>query len=204
MRRMTITEALAELKLLDARIAKATFSTIWCVCEANTKATTEYVEKLTNDTRASWQSVNALIEERAKIKSAIVKSNAVTEITIGSRTMTVAEAIERKSSIGYEKALAEKVKEDFAKANANCEGLNARVQTRLDNLLQNLSFVSNEGIAEAQKAVAENFMAQNGYKVIDPLDINDKVADMTARVEDFDKNVDVALSVSNAIAFIEV
>ena len=204
MRSMTITEALAELKLLDARIAKATHNTTWCVCEANIKATTEYCEKLNVDIRSAWQSVNALIEERAKIKSAIVKSNAVTEITIGGRTMTVAEAIERKSSIAYEAALVEKMKEDFSKANTSVDGLNARVQTRLDNLLQNLSFVSNEGIAEAQKAVAENFMAQNGYKVIDPLYINDKVSEMTARIDDFTKNVDVALSVSNAITFIEV
>lgn len=204
MRKMTITEALAELKLLDARITKATFNTTWCGCEANSKITEDFTNKCADELKSAWQSVNALIEERAKIKSAIVRSNAITEITIGSKTMTVAEAIERKASIGYEKALAEKIKEDFAKAKNNADGLNSRVQSRLDNLLTNLSFQSNEGIAEAQKAVAENFMAQNGYTVIDPLDANEKIVAITERVEDFDKNVDVALSVSNAITFIEI
>lgn len=204
MRKMTITEALAELKLLDARIAKATFNSPWCVCEANSKATDEYCGKLKDDLNSAWQSVNALIEERARIKSAIVKSNAVTEVTINGKTMTVAEAIERKSSIQYEKALVERAKEDFTKAKNNVDGLNSRVQTRLDNLLQNLSFTSTEGVAETQKAVAENFMEQNGYQIIDPLDIIAKVTEMTDKIEGFDKNVDVALSVSNAITFIEV
>ena len=46
-----------------------------------------------------------LISRRNKIKSAIIMSNAKTVVEVAGKQMTVAEAIDKKSSIEYEKEL---------------------------------------------------------------------------------------------------
>ena len=107
MRTMTITEALVELKLLDKRIANSDMQD-WCIIQLKQDKKTmagETVEEYEKKTKARFQSVKDLITERANIKKAIVKSNADTVVEVGDLKMTVAEAIEYKTSIEYEKRL---------------------------------------------------------------------------------------------------
>lgn len=57
--------------------------------------------------QASYDKVMGLISYRHKIKALVVQSNACTKVIVGKEEMTVAEAIERKQSIQYEKDLLE-------------------------------------------------------------------------------------------------
>lgn len=203
-RKMTITEGLAELKLLGSRIDKATVATTWCVAEANVKATKEYKEQIKKDLDAKWESLMALISERNKIKAAIVKSNADTIVKVGGREMTVAEAIDYKAAIVYEKALCSRLEYNFSDAKGIVEAFNARVQSRIDSTMQNLASSGTANIADAQKAIFDNYMEKNGYQLIDPLDVNARAKGLKEMIDEFEKNVDVALSVSNATTVIEI
>lgn len=204
MRKMTITEGLAELKLLDARINKVTHQDAWCIAEANEKATNERKERVSKELSARWDSVKALINERSKIKSAIVKSNALTTILIGDREMTVAEAIDMKSAIDYEKALVDRLYADLSTATERAEALNARVQGKIDAAIQALAASGSKDITEAQSVIHDNYMQKNGYQVIDPIDCKASADALKAWTDTFLKNVDVALSVSNATTIIEI
>lgn len=103
MRIITITEALNELKLYDARIRKAISNTKLAGAAKKSSARIGAITKneFNEHAKASYQSVTDLIANRNTLKSAIVKSNAVTEITVNGKVMTVAEAIERKNAICY-------------------------------------------------------------------------------------------------------
>lgn len=204
MRKMTITEGLAELKLLDARINKATHQDAWCLALANANATEEYKERISKELSARWDSVKALIDERSNIKSAIVKSNALTTVQIADREMTVAEAIDMKSAIAYEQALANRLYTDLSSATESVESHNARVQQRIDTTMQALASSGAQNVAEAQTAIHDSYMEKNGYQVIDPLDCKAKADALKAWADAFMKNVDVALSVSNATTVIEI
>ena len=57
-----------------------------------------------------------MIKRRNQIKSAIIASNAVTMVEVAGVRMTVAEAIDKKSSIGYEKELLARLSEQFTDA----------------------------------------------------------------------------------------
>ena len=120
MRKITITEGLVELKLLDSRIRKATVKD-WAIGVYSKDVTQENKKKFEEVTKANYQSIKDLINERAKIKSAIVKSNAKTQVKVGEKKMTVAEAIERKSSIDYEKDLLSEWKTSLAQATNTVE-----------------------------------------------------------------------------------
>jgi hypothetical protein len=104
---MTVTRALAELKLLDSRINRtingATFGGILVGNKVSAGLTS--VDDIEKRAKADFQSVKALINSRNEIKSAIVKSNSVVEVEIAGVKLTVAEAIERKTSIQYENNL---------------------------------------------------------------------------------------------------
>src|SRR5690606_13391079 len=104
---LSIAGALVELKLLDKRIEKATGNGLFVSYKLgqNVPKLFKNSEEMLTTIKASHQSVTALITRRNMIKSAIVVSNATTKVTIGDESMTVAEAIERKNSIYYDKAL---------------------------------------------------------------------------------------------------
>lgn len=204
MRRMTVTEGLVELKLLDSRIRKAIGEPVWMMVVYNKDLNSPSVETFKKDALANYESVLALINNRNAIKSAIVKSNATTTLRIGGMEMTVAEAIERKTSIEYEKELLKTFRNVYAVSERSVQSTNQQVQAKIDNMLNQLAASSKENVADAQKAMAENYMASNGAALVDPLDIKAKIAELDARIDMFLSNIDTALSVTNATTFIEI
>ena len=69
-----------------------------------------FIDLKKNACSVSYQSILDLLERRTRIKASIVKSNAVTIVTIDGKTYTVADALERKRNIGYEKGLLSQMK----------------------------------------------------------------------------------------------
>jgi hypothetical protein len=101
---MTVTDALAELTLLEKRIDSARSqlggNTLIAVVEVG-KVPTGYRSRDEHATqaRAALQRIDALIARRRAIKRAIVLSNASTMVSVAGEEMTVAEAIEMKNFI---------------------------------------------------------------------------------------------------------
>ena len=97
--RMSIHRALAELKTLDARINSACSGTfVYANKKSNAKISGMSIEDAKKFLVGNYDRAKDLIERRKKIKSAIVESNAKTEVEVAGIKMTVADAIERKSS----------------------------------------------------------------------------------------------------------
>lgn len=203
MRKMTITEGLAELKLLDKRIEKAILKEYaWSAKKADmTEAENARHKEIAE---ANYASVMDLIKNRNAIKSAIVKSNATTVVKVNGVEMTVAEAIERKTSISYEKRLLTEWRDQYAGAKNNADRQNERVQERIDNMLSQIASSGKSDITDAQKVMSETYMANNGWGVFDPLDLGEKIKTLDEQIDGFEKDVDIALSMSNAITTIEI
>ncbi len=103
---MTVTDALAELTLLEKRIDSARAAldnnALIAVVEVG-KVPTGYKSRQehASQARAALQRVDALIARRRTIKRSVVLSNASTMVTIAGEEMTVAEAIEMKNFIDH-------------------------------------------------------------------------------------------------------
>ena len=91
MEEITITRALAELKLLDTKINQkiATSNFVHLLSKKNRSNLNP--ESLTQLSSASYQSITDLIKRRNRIKSAIILSNSVTRVTLNNTQLTVAE-----------------------------------------------------------------------------------------------------------------
>ena len=127
---ITVTRGLVELKTIDSRIKKALNAA--CFVTYKTGAS-DPKKKITPN---HFQKITDMIEYRNRLKAAVVQSNAVTKVTINGQDYTVAEAIERKNSIEYQKNLLRALREQLSEANNYIERYNPKVQARLDAMLE--------------------------------------------------------------------
>lgn len=208
MKKISITEALNELKLYDSKITKAITNSTFCGSAKKSSDKVGVVKKEDFDERAkvSYQSATDLIANRNALKSSIVKSNAVTEVEIDGKTMSVAEAIERKNSIEYDETLLNEMKRQYANATATVDKENKKVDNKVDDLLTTLIGKDSDKklSKEDQEAVEKPYREKNEFEFVDPLGLYEKIQALEADIDGFKSNVDTVLVLSNATTFIEV
>ena len=206
---ISITEALKELKLYESKITKAIGQNTFVGAK---KKSADRVGVVATDrfcelAKSGYQSINDLIENRDKIKAAIVQSNAITTVEINGVEYTVAQAIEFKnSSIRYKKLLLSALKEQYAEAVEIMTRENVRVDRQVDKMLE--TFVgkdSDKKINETDMAaISEPYRAKNEYEIVDPISIRGEIDRLEAEIDGFEAEVDVKLSISNSITHIEI
>ena len=208
MRKISITEALNELKLYDSKITKAITNATICGAAKKSSDKIGVVKKedFEDRAKASYQSATDLIANRNILKSAVVKSNAVTEVTIDDKIMTVAEAIERKNSIEYDETLLNEMKRQYANATATVDKENKKVDAKVDDLLTTLVGKDSDKKLnkEDQEAVEKPYREKNEFEFVDPLGLYDKIQALESDIDGFKSNVDTVLVLSNATTFIEI
>ncbi|MBN3351972.1 hypothetical protein CF086_16890 [Clostridium botulinum] len=204
--KISITRALAELKLLDSRINNKIGNVVFIADKkkSSSKINNTYtIEEFESIVQSDHQSITDLINRRRIIKSKIVESNAKTIVDVDGEKMTVADAIERKSSIEYERNLLDTMKRQLARINHKVTEANDRMELNLDRQLE--AMMNSDGKkTDGMKKFSEEYREQNGYEVIDPLKLNKLVKELEEKIENFEMNVDFVLSESNSRNTIEI
>jgi hypothetical protein len=205
---ITITRALTELKLLDKRITKEIngFKPVGLIqSRKNTVINTSKTkEDFSKEAKEMYQSITDLIKRRANIKSAIVKSNSETNVKINGISMSVAEAIERKNSIKYEKALHQRFNQEGIQATTQREQHNTNLQNQVEQMLLNNYGKDRKANADEYEAIAKPFTEANELNFVDPLDFDKTNKGLVEDIEKFESEVDFVLSESNAKTKIDV
>lgn len=195
---ISITRALVELKTLDSRIQKKIDSGVF----VSLKGQFHNQHQEIKDAISNYQSINDLIERRKKIKSAIVTSNALTKVVICNQEMTVAEAIETKSSIKHKKNLLAVLKTQYGNTNNSIESINSKVRKDLETKS------SRDSDKEKQQTSLEEFsktyISLHGVELYDPLKISQKIEQLEQFITQFQQEVDYILSEKNATTTINV
>lgn len=202
---MTITKALVDLKLLDKRIKKTIVGAAFITAVRGQESKTMHgpsKEDMEKQIKGDAKSIEDLIERRKVIKSAIVNSNANTTVNIGEKKFTVAEAIERKNSISYEKEWISVMRDNLSTVTQRMEGSNAQVEMEGIKLMNSLAERGTEEVAI--KTVLEGLREVNGVALFDPLDLIEFIKKREMAVDTFEADVDRVLSESNAITKITV
>lgn len=211
MRKISITEALVELKLYDKKINDAIAALrVFAVAGKKKKATDMgtfgTVADFEKKSRAAWQKVMDLIRNRDELKSAIVQSNAATHLVVNGIDMTCAQAIEMKSSIQYKKILLAQLESTYSTVTAKVEQENRRVDQNIEDALS--GYTNRDGskkISEEEQNIIINKRHEEGdFEMVDPLDIANKIEELENEIDGFESSVDIALTVSNSTTFIEV
>lgn len=204
MTQISVTRALAQVKSLNDRIARATAQAFVSNVVGGKHPSGKPTQEVEVILKANLQSVQDLIAQRKLIKSAIVRSNAVTTVEVAGVTQTVAEAIERKSSIVLEQTLLNTLRVQLAQQQSVVERTNVQVQTRLDTLIQT-AVGKDRKVDEAElKAITGPFEAQNKAEILDPSEAQKVVDALAADIDAFLLEVDFALSEVNATTKVDV
>lgn len=210
--KMTVHKALAELKTMDDRIAKAIRENTYVLAvkhsaeKINGMTVANFKEKM----RSGYQKATDLIARRDAMKRAVVLSNATTKVKIGENEYTVAEAIEMKNhGMEFRSALLHQMNSAYVSAqnelNRNSgETLEKKAEQYVLAVIAAQPKDSKMSVdSEAMKALRKTYIENNTYDLVDPLDVAKIMETLDAEINEFNAEVDAALSCSNALTVIE-
>ena len=207
--KMTIHEALSELKVIGKRIDKEINDMVFVTTNkhSNTKIGGKTIEEFSDNIKSKYQKITDLIKRREVIKRAVTQSNAITVVNISGQEMTIAEAIEyKKSGIAFKENLLRCLSFQYNRATdiinrTNGDNLEAKADDYVIKMYGNKdSGIANEVIETAKK----NYIDNNSLDMIDPLDVSKIITELNDEIDKFMTKVDSALSVSNATTMIEI
>ena len=210
--KMTIHNALAELKTLDARIEKAIRETPYVLAAKHSaeKINGMSIADFKAQIKSSYQKVTDLIARRDAMKRAVVLSNANTKITIGGNEYTVAEAIEMKNhGIEFKERLLNAM--TYAYNNAQNElsrnsgdSLERKAEQYVLAVIQAQPKDSKMTVdSDAMQSLRKTYIENNTYDLIDPLGVANVIKSLEDEINKFNTEIDAALSCSNALTVIE-
>ena len=192
---MTITRALVELKTLDKRIQKSIDESVFC----SIKGELRKPEAATANAQSNYDKVRDLMNRRVKLKSAIVASNANTKIRVCGMDLTVAEAIELKSSIKNYKTLLNRMRQQYGDSVVRVEQENQRSRTNLENSLSRSATDKNNSDATMNiTEYSKQYMKMHGVELHDPINLKEKIDSLEKFINDYESEVDFVLSEKNA------
>ena len=195
-KKITITRALTELKTLDSRIQKGISSaTFVSYCGQFHKPSPQ-----SKNAKQTLQKITDLLERRKLIKSRIVMSNAVTKVVICGNEMTIAEAIETKSSIKHLQTLLNTMKSQFAEATRSIESINARARRDLDSK----TVIGNENDNIDIEEFSTKFMKMHGVDLYDPINVQTEIERIENYITEFESQVDFVLTEKNSTVYIQI
>lgn len=192
---ISVTQALSELKLVRKRIDNVVDGVEFTrLKKANDMLD---VTKFSSKATAAHQSFTDLLARYNALKAAIVKSNANTQVTIAGTTYTIAEAVERKRTIEFERNLLVRFQHQFTRVKEDFETHQLNEQARVDRLLTTELAKDAKTNVEVIQQLTATFLAQNKATIVDPLNLADLIRTMTESIENFETKVDYILSESN-------
>ena len=210
--KITIHKALGELKTMDDRITKAICDTTYvlAVKHSATKISGMKISDYKDKMRSGYQKVNDLINRRDAMKRAIVLSNAVTKVKIGDKEMTVCEAIDAKNhGMEFRNMLLHQMNTNYNVAQAELvrngdEALEKKAEQYVLSVIAAQPKDSKMSVdSDAMKALRQTYIDNNTYDLVDPLDVAKIMEKLDAEINEFNAEVDAALSCSNALTVIE-
>ena len=203
--KMSIHRALAEIKTYNKRIASAVEQTfIVANKKSNEKIEGMTIEEYKSKIQSNLDSAKALIENRKRIKTAIIMSNAKTIVNIAGKDYTIAEAIERKNMIATERYFINNMKNQYTRENRVVESENNELPSKLEAYLKAILGEKDKRTVDDIELHTKSFYSRNEYELIDPMNIKDFIDTYEKSIDEFETNVDYILSESNATTFIEV
>lgn len=209
--KISVTRALVEIKRLDDRINKAIGGGVFIArtIGLNTNRKVVGVAETVAQTEAriqgSFDKVAALIANRAALKSALVLSNAQTLVTVLGTTMTVAEAIELKTTVSFRTTYMDRLKAQLFNYRELVERSNNALDAEIETSLNTLYGSDRSKVdSEAIKMVTEAKKNQKEQALLDPSKIEAKIEAVDAEILNLTSELDFVLSESNARTSVEV
>jgi hypothetical protein len=208
---MNISRALAELKRIDDRVNRLIQESVFVGATIGKGDKQKMLTGNDNIVQAqakiqsAFDRIQVEIETRAKIKAAIVQSNAVTQIILGGKSISVAEAIEMKKSISLKMNLKNTLQRQLIQVRSIIEQQNSKLEAQIEqNLAQIYGSDKSKLDAGTFEMVAAPQRAAKEAALLDPLKLEEKIEALSEEISQVDSELDYLLSTSNALTTITV
>lgn len=212
MEKLTLHRILSELKTIDDRIKKATDDLMHRAVKRgnqliiNGRKSNMSETEFTEEAKATYQSVTDLIKRKFVLKSALLKANATTKVTIAGVEYTIIEAIEMKSLMDKKANLLQRMKRVNNSVDLTFNDTVEQANTDFERLLsaQITGLTNKSDIAKVREDYKVIFDKANTVTIVDPIESSEIIKSLEKEIEDFKVNVDSALSEINATTTIEI
>jgi uncharacterized small protein (DUF1192 family) len=198
----TITKSLSLLKTLKARYDKEIGNLECIAVKHGTKLRRPYSsykpEDFKKNSLSQIQSVEALEKRIIEIKTKIDQANATTKVKIGGREMTIQEALVEKSFIGLKKMRLQEYKRQLMFAREEFDQAIEENKKRVEKIVQD------KADKAAEEEVVKSVELAYPVEMIDASSLSERIKSLESEIEEFESNVDYALSEVNSITHIEV
>lgn len=200
---ISVTRALATIKNLDAKIERAVPQLQMVTMSAGTGnslslinggSVAEFTDKVTK----AEKSLTDMIKQRSALKSAVIKSNAATEVKVGDTVMTVAEAIETKKSIGFKTQLLVNLRKQLVTITTMHQRAEEAFEAKLSQAEASVSSRDKKATEEEIHLATQGIKLRQTPAMVDPLKLSEYIEHLDTEVQEFLLNVDFALSEINA------
>ncbi len=164
----------------------------------------DQVEKEITSQFKSWEDQMARL---TLLKRTLNHANSTTMVTIGSKTMTIAEAVEQKAIMVHKSKMIQKMKNILLQTQTQMDQYQAKWDQTVQASMSNVKVEKGESpdlMANATAAMRETLGSTMKPHLIDPLNLGSLIKRMEEEVNDFLLNVDFALSEINAKTEVEV
>lgn len=207
--KISVTRALAKVKHLDQQISKEINSIVPIRVvrgEGENKAfvgALGSIEEFEKGANSSIQSINDMMKYRDALKTAINKSNVLTQVKIVDKIMTVAEAIEAKSQAVVKRSLIAVLTNQYNKAYTVYEKERVAFEQKEESTLAAYGSRDKAPKEEELNIILKPLRDKQKPSLSDPLEIAKLIQALSKELDEFDLEVDFALSESNASTLIE-
>lgn len=208
---ISVTRALVELKRFDDKIARAisegTFIARTIGRDTNKKVvgTNDTIAAVEQKIQGSFDKVASLIKNRESIKSAIVLSNANTRVKILDRDVTVAEAIELKSTVAFRTKFLNTLRAQLTNERTQIDRATILLDQEIETSLNALYGAERTKIdTDTVKSVSDVKKSQKEQVLLDSGKIEQKIQEVENDILNLTSELDFVLSESNAKTMISV
>lgn len=204
--KMTVHQALSELKTLDNRIDKAIREAKFASSKKSIATTVSNmkVDDFKKQGKSQLQSINDLFARRDAIKSALVLSNAQTSVTVGGETFTIAEAIYKKDSLKSEKLLLTKLANTVQQVHDRVALENETLSDNALKYAQEIAGNKDKLDPSMLEAMTKLYKQERAVEVVEGFDVRKEMEERYNKVEEFLSTIDFRLSESNTVTLIEI
>ncbi len=204
---MTLHELLVEIKMtkkkIDARLTMGGTAFVTTTTPGYSATHKEDVETVEKTLRANYQGISALISNLTEYERVRAYTNATTKLKVGDNEMTISDAIKFKDTIAVKKDLLTKLKDEYSMATRTCTAENNRLESRLDKVYPISTDATPEAIA-AMQTVRESEKAKCETILLDPIKIDEVIKSLENEIDEFESQIDSALSYINAVTTVTV
>ena len=204
---ITVQQGLTELKTLEARINKKIYEMYAIGVGVKGKVvhpirSLKDVKEFEEKSKTDMQSIEDLISYRSALKSSVMRSNGMTMLKVGEIEMTVAEAIERKNSIELQRHYIGALKKQLQATEVEIVRYNNKIDETLNKQIETLlgsdKEQKNEKLVESlRENTKEDYATFCGNK--SQKELSELITKSEEEIEDFEANVDLALTTSNVL-----